>query len=62
MRLIFDALYFTQRRFKGVSLHLDCAFGSQIGLEHFLESFGSVDVNTEGGGFADDVGLSVDKL
>jgi hypothetical protein len=44
------------------NLHLNGTLGSQVGLKNLLEAFSSVNVDTEGGGLSDDVGLCVDEL
>ena len=43
-------------------LHLERSFGTQIGLEDLLEAFSGVNVDTESGGLADNVGFFVQKL
>ena len=45
-----------------VNLHFDRSFWSEVGLEDFLESLSSIDVNTEGSSLSDNVGFSVDEL
>lgn len=47
---------------KKVYLHLNGALGSQVGLKNLLEAFGGVNIDSEGGGLTDDVGLCVDEL
>lgn len=48
--------------FKSIYSHFDGAFGSEVGFEDFLETFGSVDVHSQGLGFSDDVSLGVNHL
>ena len=43
-------------------LHLEGTLGSEVGLEHFLEALGGVDVDAESGSLADNVGLGVNQL
>lgn len=45
-----------------IYLHLDCALGSEVSLKNLLEAFSSVDVDTEGCGLADHIGLRVYEL
>ena len=45
-----------------IYLHLDCALGSEVSLKNLLEAFSSVDVDTEGCGLADHIGLRVFEL
>jgi len=42
--------------------HLKGALGTEVGLKHFLEALGGVDVDAEGGGLAHNIGLSVNEL
>jgi hypothetical protein len=42
--------------------HLDGSLWSKVSLEHFLESFSSIDVNTEGLSLSNDICVCVDEL
>jgi len=42
--------------------HLNGTLRSKVGLEYLLEAFSSVYVDSEGGSFSDDVGLSINEL
>jgi hypothetical protein len=43
-------------------LHLDGTLGAKVCPEDLLEALSGVDVDAEGGSFADDVSLGVDEL
>jgi hypothetical protein len=40
--------------------HLNCTFGAKVSLQYFLKTFSSVDVDTKGLSFSDDISVSVD--
>ena len=42
--------------------HLDGSLWTEVSLEDFLKSLGSVDVDSEGLSFSNDIGISVDEL
>jgi hypothetical protein len=42
--------------------HLESSLGTEVGLEHFLEALGGVDVDAQGSGLTDDICLGIDEL